>query len=265
MYVLSRKLVTQGSRPIAEEYSIVGAHGNLHKVTIANEPRCDCCKGTYGLPCWHVLFILKKILKVPEPLCYQFVLLDVELEWMLTRDIPDNYCQRRSVNEQELCYICQEDLSTNENILTWCKTQCGVNFHRNCVLEWAATKWEDENFPRGQSNIHCAVCRQPWVFTGEELLEAIRTDQNGHIYKGVGGYTNVAKIFGMKELPMSEEGFAELKLELFLEGDEVLMSTLRQMSEAESQVYRRHVLEVDGDRIQCVMIQQLRRKDESDA
>ncbi|KAJ8059846.1 hypothetical protein OCU04_011476 [Sclerotinia nivalis] len=57
MYVLSRKPVTQASRRIAEEYLMVGAHGDLHKVTIANEPRCDCSEGAHGLPCWHVLFV----------------------------------------------------------------------------------------------------------------------------------------------------------------------------------------------------------------
>ncbi|KAJ8059845.1 hypothetical protein OCU04_011475 [Sclerotinia nivalis] len=183
---------------------------------------------------------------------------------MLTREIPDNYCQRRPINEQESCLICHEDLNANENILTWCKIQCGVNFHRGCVLKWAATKWEDENFFRSGSDIQCGICRQSWVFTGEELLEAIRIGQNGHIYKAIEGYTNVAKILGIKELGMSEEEFQERKLELLQYGDEALASTLRQMSEAESQVYRRHVLEVGGDRLRCVIIQ-LRRKGEFDA
>ncbi|KAF7858568.1 hypothetical protein EAF04_009168 [Stromatinia cepivora] len=200
MYLLSHKPVTQPSRRIAEEYLMVGVHGDLHKVTITNEPRCNCSEGAHGLPCWHILFILKKILKVPEPLCCQSALLDDELELMLTRKIPDNYCQRRSINEQESCLICHEDLNVNENIITCCKIECGVNFHRDCVLKWAATKWEDENFSRSGSGIQCGICRQSWVFTGEEMLEAIRIGQNGHIYKTIEGYTNVAKILGIREL-----------------------------------------------------------------
>jgi len=36
------------------------------------------------------------------------------------------------------CTICCEDLRTEENI-SWCKAQCGQNFHADCVGVWLAT------------------------------------------------------------------------------------------------------------------------------
>lgn len=43
---------------------------------------------------------------------------------------------RRPISEP--CTICCEDLRTEENI-SWCKAQCGQNFHADCVGVWLAT------------------------------------------------------------------------------------------------------------------------------
>lgn len=57
MYVLEVSKPESKDGHMRQFYKVIGKTGNLHKVEITNEPRCDCPKGYLGDLCEHVVFV----------------------------------------------------------------------------------------------------------------------------------------------------------------------------------------------------------------
>jgi E3 ubiquitin-protein ligase ZSWIM2 len=126
------------------------------RVIIGNPHSCNC-KATKI--CLHILFILLKVLRVPESnfLCKKVALSDSEINIILSGDFgerkPRTVARRerkvkvRKTNEAgesetedvverqpmddenpDICPICQDDMTKNQ-ALTWCRKGCGNNIH----------------------------------------------------------------------------------------------------------------------------------------
>lgn len=57
MHLLSHQRVTEEFGSRKEEYLIVARTGNLDKVTITNEPYCNCYDGLVGELCTHIVYV----------------------------------------------------------------------------------------------------------------------------------------------------------------------------------------------------------------
>lgn len=122
-----------------------------------------------------------------------------EINWMGPVS-TDKFCTRKSVEEQETCSICLEDLKAHESIV-WCRGQCGKNFHLECILNWAETNFQD-----GQPDITCGNCRAPWIWVGRQLRFLIESAWNLQYdidYKEE-GYLNLSELL---KRDVSEEGY----------------------------------------------------------
>ncbi|OJJ43868.1 hypothetical protein ASPZODRAFT_145804 [Penicilliopsis zonata CBS 506.65] len=71
--------------------------------------------------------------------------------------------RRRAVRRRAVdgdCGICLNPLQSSEGHeeeeLTWCKAQCGVNYHRSCIDEWK------ETFRTQVRAATCPTCRGTW-------------------------------------------------------------------------------------------------------
>jgi hypothetical protein len=51
---------------------------------------------------------------------------------------------------EDLCSVCQYDLETTSDNITYCKS-CGQNIHKNCIDNWLDQKKQ------------CPICRRQWV------------------------------------------------------------------------------------------------------
>ncbi|KAF7896292.1 hypothetical protein EAF00_006306 [Botryotinia globosa] len=202
----------------SRQLAILGTSGNVYMVIIEKKPECDCYEGIRDILCVHIVFILTQFLNLPAPLRYQTTFLEAELRCMMGDEIDwmgpvstDKFCTRKSVEEQETCSICLENLIDHDST-AWCRGQCGKNFHKKCIWIWAETNFQD-----GQPDITCGNCRAPWIWVGHELSFLIETAWNlqyGIDYKEAGyrslselldrdvgeeGYFNVAEFVGIDE------------------------------------------------------------------
>ncbi|KAI9642907.1 hypothetical protein NHQ30_008641 [Ciborinia camelliae] len=125
----------------------------MHQVIMVKEPICNCRDWGRGHLCKHIVFVLGKVLELEAPLRHQVAFLSTEVDNMLDIVVIDDYCQRKRV---DMCYICLDELDANDNTLTWCKSQCGVSFHRHCMLHWAAENWKVKR------DATCRHCRALW-------------------------------------------------------------------------------------------------------
>lgn len=73
---------------------MLGSTGNVYTVQVGHVPSCSCPDGSKGNHCKHLLFVLLKILQVPQDsnLWYQAALLTNELEaiFALSRPAPSD-------------------------------------------------------------------------------------------------------------------------------------------------------------------------------
>lgn len=56
------------------------------------------------------------------------------------------------LNEESVCPICQEDMR-EDMCLTYCKVECGNNFHLECLKVWAKHRSQED------ASINCPMCR----------------------------------------------------------------------------------------------------------
>ncbi|KAF7946397.1 hypothetical protein EAE96_009395 [Botrytis aclada] len=198
------------------KFDVLGTSGNVYFVTIGKKPSCNCFDGRSDILCVHIVFILTQFLNLPAPLRHQSAFLEAELRGMMGYEIDwmaplstDKFCTRKSVEEQEICPICCESLEGSGTI-TWCRGQCGKNFHLDCIWNWAQTNFDSE-----QPDLTCPNCRAPWVWIDCQLREFIEEMSNwklGIRYKEAGyrfwneltsrdvskeGYFNVAELLGI--------------------------------------------------------------------
>ncbi|KAM0142104.1 hypothetical protein ACHAP3_002099 [Botrytis cinerea] len=198
------------------ELAVLGTSGNVYMVCIKKKPDCNCPDGRKDMLCVHLVFILTQFLNLSAPLRHQSTFLEAELKCMMGDErcwmgplSSDKFCIQKSVDEQETCPICLENLE-GDAPLTWCRGQCGVNVHLQCVWSWAQANYEDE-----QPDITCVNCRAPWIWVGRQLvsyIEGMWNAQFGIAYNEAGyrtlsdllrrnlsidGYFNVAKLLGI--------------------------------------------------------------------
>ncbi|TGO60745.1 hypothetical protein BCON_0033g00570 [Botryotinia convoluta] len=175
--------------------------------------------------CVHIVFILTQFLNLPAPLRHQTTFLEAELRCMMGDEMnwmapmsTDKFCTQKSVDEQETCSICLENLEGEESI-KWCRGQCGKNFHLQCIWTWANTNFQD-----GQPDITCGNYRAPWIWIGRQLssfIEGMWNWQFGIRYNEAGyrplsellrkdvsreGYFNVAELLRIDKTVEDDAG-----------------------------------------------------------
>ncbi|GAA6063387.1 hypothetical protein JCM10212_001486 [Sporobolomyces blumeae] len=177
--------------PVTETFSVLGSTGNVYTVSIGHRPSCDCPDGRKGNQCKHVLFVLLKVLQVPESnnLWYQSALLTSELEAIFANARPSPRSQleervsqmyrvatgkekatdkdadeqagdegpvkKRIPQEGDSCPICYEDFTPNaETGLVFCLSLqgCGNALHNVCFTNWERTA----------KPVTCPLCREKW-------------------------------------------------------------------------------------------------------
>lgn len=161
---------------------------------------------------------------------HQAAFLDVELQWMLTRKLPCAWQAPRSVEEQGSCAICTDEIISGHrcqfSMLTWCKRQCGMNFHHHCLMKWAGKTWETE------SDVKCPNCRESWIFTRNELHYAIQVCTAEHIPRPW-GFPNYAGILGMPQYFTDEREAALHRRHVISNGGSPLWTVLSDIVERE--------------------------------
>jgi hypothetical protein len=196
-YVLSRTRSDSDVHP-KEIVSMTGSTGNIYKVTIAEQPVCDCPQGLQGKQCKHIVFVLKCVLHARDDLVYQLALLPSELHaiFRAAQPIVDPAAPAEQVDDPRRkpidgdCPICFNEMDTKEEAIVWCKAACGQNIHKECFEMWAATKRQDAYGP--PPDITCPYCRSMWQ-GDDDLVTRIKNTGT----KGTEGYVNVAKQLGI--------------------------------------------------------------------
>jgi hypothetical protein len=199
MFVLSRR--RHGSAEVPEEsIDMAGSTGNIYSVTISLQPTCSCpdMSGSGG-QCKHIIYVLKRVLRVEGQLSYQAAFLSSEL-----REIFANApvaAQGASTEAETVvagagrrpiegdCPICFCEMEEAEETV-WCKAACGNSLHASCFQQWAASK--------GGSTTTCVYCRAPWQESEEEKVEGAKrglVQGKGRLMKE--GYVNVAEELGI--------------------------------------------------------------------
>lgn len=202
MFVLGRERANSGDCPYDKEVcpmesvDIAGTTGNIYTVQIGHIPTCTCPsfgKGTS--PCKHIIYVLVKVLKVPEYLRYQTSLLTTELVDIFDKAGPlpadkvdenDKDGKRKPIEGD--CPICCCDMEPEAEKIVWCKAACGNNLHKTCFDQWAASK-------RG-GRVPCPYCRTPWETHDPQSMKGLK-DQ-GKV--GRDGYVNIASGLGLSGL-----------------------------------------------------------------
>jgi len=138
------------------------------RVRVGSTIHCSCGGGIKE-HCVHTMFTLIKIFRVPpdNPLAWQLGFIDNEIDWLCkNRFNPYNKAKakpvqhaeetaelkRISLTDEMCCAICQDDLR-DDQILTYCKSGCGHNFHSRCMKVWA-----DHKTTNGDK-VTCPLCR----------------------------------------------------------------------------------------------------------
>ena len=82
MYLIAQDEDGGSETELARRFRVLGSTGNVYCVEISGEPACDCPDGAKGNLCKHILFVLLRVLRVPEgsPLVFQRALLQSELK-----------------------------------------------------------------------------------------------------------------------------------------------------------------------------------------
>lgn len=152
------------------------------KVFIGERQMCSCGGGeARGQLCFHLLFVMIKVLRVPSdnPIAWQLSLVDSEIEAVLSGELnrkinqsrfsfmKKGYGERRNrqkhnsvqnidsqeednlshdsiaqkeLKEDNICSICLEEMTVRDvedDILCFCRYQCGTNFHTKCFRMYA--------------------------------------------------------------------------------------------------------------------------------
>ena len=130
----------------------------VYRVVIGSPHTCSCKAKTI---CMHILFVILKVLRVPETnaLCKKINLTDAEIDIVLsgnfgervraprvkkerkvkpkpgiTETPGDDFVERQPMDDAspDVCPICQDDM-TKDDALTWCRKGCGNNIHAKCI------------------------------------------------------------------------------------------------------------------------------------
>lgn len=202
MYILERKRHSNPDCPHStpdcpiEVVDLAGTTGNIYTVTISHIPTCSCPNFAKGNPqCKHILYVLVKVLKAPDPLHYQLAFLTSELHRIFdnagplptdTASAQDTDGKRKPIEGD--CPICVEELNPDTENIVWCSAACGNNLHKACFDQWAASK--------SNKKVTCPYCRTPWESTVDaQALKNVDRDDNAT--RNADGYVNIAGQLGL--------------------------------------------------------------------
>lgn len=193
MFVLDRQRDTSNPEHPTETISLAGTTGNVYTITIDKVPGCNCPHALKGNQCKHIIYVLSRVLRVPQDLEYQLAFISAELREIFARapSLPSEQADssKKDGNRKPLegeCPICCVDFDpedTGEEIV-YCKAACGNNVHKECFEQWAATKKGKE--------LPCPFCRTPWQ-GDEDTLKQVAS--SGTVNEE--GYVNVASQLGL--------------------------------------------------------------------
>ncbi|KAJ3774327.1 hypothetical protein FB446DRAFT_482676 [Lentinula raphanica] len=208
---------------LKEEFTVQGSTGNVYTVTVDNVPHCSCPDHLKGHHCKHLLFILLKVLQIPQSsnCWYQKALLTNELSEIFSTAPPPPQLRgsfianqnvvgawreatgrapptakeestpsvdpRRIPTSEDDCPICYDKMNENELDLTGLKN----------ILEWCDschnpvhkecwTQWKTTKQKQDQP-LTCVYCRSDWK-AGNVGGSAIRSDE---------GFLNLASVSGV--------------------------------------------------------------------
>lgn len=190
--VLSSTTFFLVARPGPTVFNVRDEPGKIFKVTISNPHTCSCSSSSTSNLCLHQVFVLLKVLKIPQnhPLSHQTSLTDSEISLVLSgscggapgghkstgaarRQFTSNGSKKQDegvglnedgfVHRQELdedcciqCPICQDDMSKDQ-ALTWCRKGCGNNIHAKCMQNYSQYKISNKEAAG------CPLCRVDWA------------------------------------------------------------------------------------------------------
>lgn len=83
LYLIDKKMIaSDGSSPSGCEFYVLGATGNVYTVKLETKPSCTCPDAAKGHTCKHILFVMLRVLKLPQsdPRVWQRALLSSELD-----------------------------------------------------------------------------------------------------------------------------------------------------------------------------------------
>ena len=190
MFVLDRERDTPPDKPPTEIVSLAGTTGNVYTISIDRVPSCDCPHAQKGNQCKHIIYVLARVLRVPQHLEYQLAFLSSELRQIFAHapPLPSEQAGEKDGNRKPVegeCPICSEDFEPeNSEEIVYCKAACGNNVHKSCFEQWAATKTG--------GGVTCPFCRTPWQ-GDEDMLKKV--SKSGKVNKD--GYVNVASELGI--------------------------------------------------------------------
>lgn len=193
-------------------FHVLGSTGNVYDVVISKIPKCSCPDHQKGNLCKHILFVFMKVIGLDHQsnLIYQSALLQSELDHIFLsmeqtqkrrrtsimarqavqkafkkrsltdQEEVDDSPKRKDLSENDECAICFDIMNPQKETLTFCKSTCGTNFHKNCIDMWIRSKGRAEQ-------ICCPTCRQPWI--GDQVSSNNKKD-------GDEGYLNMARLQG---------------------------------------------------------------------
>lgn len=189
MYVLSQRTVAPleaAGGPI-EEYTILGATGNVYTVSIGRHSSCNCPDAVKGNLCKHHLFVMIRVLRLAADdfRVWQRALLTAEAVEVLSgersvREASASEALQKAYRAAAVlptssgaaasqqparplegeCPICYDELSDGgdgsnaQKAVVTCST-CSQHLHQECFSKWAQTN-------RG-GTVTCVYCRAPWL------------------------------------------------------------------------------------------------------
>lgn len=177
IYLMESLPIIEENDKLLREYMVMGATGNLYKVTISNMPSCTC--PDYRVRhkrCKHIFFILIRIMhcqnekqeaydddelkqmfeSIPEITRNLVALEEVQNSYqnLQSKEKPKEEKDKETIVEQrgidDICPICLDDLKNTE--LDYCKYQCGKSIHKECFKMWCK-----------KNNNKCVFCRGDWT------------------------------------------------------------------------------------------------------
>ena len=171
-------------------FSIRDEEGKIYRVIIGNPHRCSC-QSTHTSQCIHMMYIILKVLRIPESndLCKRIRFNDGEIERILdghyeavaapvrvrrakpsaipTDEAPaTTQVTRHDISDSDICPICQDDMC-EKDALTWCRDGCGNNLHAKCMKMFAQFKIS------AKTPVLCPFCRTDW---GSSVIATLNSD-----------------------------------------------------------------------------------------
>jgi len=193
------------------------------KVHLGDPHSCTCNKYyKEKVPCKHICWVLLKKFHLDRyhELSYQHGLNEREINQLLynntkamkvkqkvkqndeQQDIGDGTVQQRSITDDDVCPICQEDLLTKHQSVTYCRHGCGNNVHIKCMKVWADHQMS--TVATKSSNVTCPICRNDFgTYTHlcreyQNIMGDVRQLKRNNISHHIGVECNVCKMMPIK-------------------------------------------------------------------